>query len=144
MTDFIIGIFGVTLGVLIPAGRLLIYIRDTRLGKKVIDGEVIGINEEEKTVRIRYKADNESFYEFDHNAFAAFISGRIPEPGLKVSVTVHEDDPYSPLSVLMLRASDRISRKPYMNSSNALNLIRLAALSAFLLSGGLIALFGDV
>ena len=142
MSDKATGIMGIALGALFLLIWAVSAVWKASQGKRTLDGEVTEIDEENRIVVIRYRADKETCCEYDYPALGAFISGRIPPVGLKVSVTVYKQAPDRPVSVLMIPASDRVSRKPYFNSSNTLNAARILAVSLFCIAGGVIALWG--
>lgn len=115
-------------------------IRNALQGKKTLDGKVIGINHDKRSLRIRYKINKDTYQDIDYYKASCFLSGNIPKIGLKVTVTVYKENLYRPISVLMHKNYARGAKPGYLNSSKLLELIRLIGLSSFLIVCGILIL----
>jgi len=142
MGNKITGIAGIAVGVIILLIWACSAVRRAKQGRMMLDGKVTEVDSDRRTVGIRYRTGRDTYHESSYPAASAFLSGRIPPVGLKVSVIVHKDDVYRPLSVLMIPANSRVSKKPYFNSSNMINAARILVLSLSLIICGMIALWG--
>ena len=58
------------------------HIIDLRNGIKRTDGEIIGIDHENKTLRIRYRTGKDTYHEFDYHHLQCFATGVFPKMGL--------------------------------------------------------------
>lgn len=132
--------------VFLGAFMLLCYagaaIRNALQGKKILDGKVIGIDHDSRSLIIRYKIGKELYQDIAYRTASCFLSGNIPKIGLKVTVTVYKEDLYRPISVLMHKNYARGAKPGYLNSSKLLELIRLIRLSSFLIICGILTLIG--
>lgn len=140
--DKIIAIITIVLGILILSLGILPVLRNALNGKKTLDGKVIGINYDDQSLRIRYKINRDTYQDIDYYKKSCFLSGNIPKIGLKVTVTVHKDDLYSPVSVFMATKYAPFTKIGYLNDSRSLTLLRFVGLSSFLIIGGILLLIG--
>lgn len=137
MGDKIIAVITFAGGVIVLSLGIIFKIRNLLKGRKILDGKVIGINHDDQSLRIRYKIDKNTYQDIDYRCAGYFLSGKIPPVGLKLTVTVNKDDPYLPVSVLILTGSPRVTRKAYVNDSRVKQVLRFALLSSVLIIGGI-------
>lgn len=103
---------------------------------------MIGVNYDNRSLRIRYKIDRDTYQDIDYFKAGYFLSGNIPKIGLKVTVTVYKDDLYRPVSVLIMTGTRKITSTGYLNNSRFLAALGFAGLSSFLIIGGILILIG--
>ena len=140
MSPTVKGVFCVVLGALflsLPVIRVLV---NQITGRRMLSGKVTAVDRKTTTVHIRYRISKKDFHECDWKAQSAFL----PQPGLKVTVTVYRDDPYRPVSVLLGTKLMRGSPLGYMNTTMLLTVIRCAILGLFLIFGGVLFLTGEI
>lgn len=142
MEDRIFAIVSIFLGTLILSSGIFFVIRNALQGRKTLDGKVIGINYDDRSIRIRYKINRDIYQDIDYYKAPGFLSGNIPKIGLKVTVTVNKDNLYHPISVEILSKHMRGSKPGYLNNSRLLTLLRFAGLSSFLIICGILTLIG--
>lgn len=140
--DKIFAIVCIVFGGLILSSGIFFVIRNALEGKRILDGKIIGINYDDRSIRIRYKINRDTYQDIDYYKAPGFLSGNIPKIGLKVTVTVNKDDLYRPLSVLLTSKYIRGSKPGYLNNSRFLGFIRCVGLSSFLIIGGILTLIG--
>ncbi|MCR5305975.1 MAG: hypothetical protein K6E36_05690 [Oscillospiraceae bacterium] len=117
-------------------------IRNAREGTKTLDGEVIGYDYENRTILLKYRADNGETYEIGYPHLQSFATGVFPKTGLKVGITVRKDDPARVTNILLLQGFKRISGTGYLSSSRFRMALRTALLSGFFLFCGILFLTG--
>lgn len=144
MGEKIIAVITIAMGVIILSLGIIFKIRNLLKGRKILDGKITGINHDEQSLRIRYKIDNNTYQDIDYRCASYFLSGKIPPVGLKLTVTVNKDDPYCPVSVLILTGSPRVTRKGYLNDSRAKQALRFALLSSLFIIGGIFEWYNGV
>ncbi len=144
MPPAVCGTGAILLGVFFIALHLIPVIRNARYGWRTLDGEIIGINHENRLLRIRYRIGSDRFHEFDYEYAACFLSGVIPKTGLKVGVTVRAEDPYYVESVLILDKYMPFSGRGYLNNSRFHTVLRTAVFSGFFILCGILFLTGEI
>ena len=139
MNDKVLGIAGIAIGVLFLVLWAVSALWKAKQGRLTLDGRVTGVDPERQLIRVRYRTGRDTYHETEFSQAGAFLSGRIPPVGLRVSVTVYKADPYTPVSLLMIPSSGRITKKPYFNSGNTINRARILVFCLLFIAGGLIA-----
>lgn len=140
MSPTVKGVFCVVLGALflsLPVIRVLV---NQITGRRMLAGRVTAVDQKTMTVHIRYRIAKSRYHECDRKAQSAFL----PQPGLKVTVTVYRDDPYNPVSVLLGTKLVRGSPSGYANMTMLLTVIRCGILGLFLILGGVLFLTGEI
>ena len=143
MSPVFCGIGCILIGVFFIGILAFGYIRNVRNGMKTLDGEIIAINHDTQTLRIRYK-DKEQEYETDHHDLRCFATGIFPEIGLKVGVRVRTDSPSAPVSILLQRSSINGSRDRFIHCSRFHTILRLGFISGFFIFCGILFLTGQI
>lgn len=142
MSPTIYGIACILIGVFFIGILAFGYIRDAHSGMKTLDGEIIAIDHDTQTLRIRYK-DKEQYYEIGHHDLRCFTTGIFPKIGLKVGVRVHINNPSAPVSVLIQRSFINGKRNEFINCSRFHTIIRIGLLSSFFIFGGILLLIRE-
>lgn len=137
------GIIYIVMGATFLSFAAIPYIRNALKGQNTLNGKLIAINHENKTLRIRYRINKNTYHDIDYHEAVGFLSGKLPAIGLKLTVTVKKDDPYHPVSVLMIPGSRRITRKNYINHSNASPVIYGTLFGSFFIFCGIMTLLGE-
>lgn len=140
--DKLIGVLTFACGAILIAIEIYGIIRFRVNGQRVLNGKIIGIDYEARSLRIRYKISKNIFQDIDYYKSDCFISGIIPKIGLKVTVTVNKDDPYRPVSVLIAKRIMLFTKIDYMNNSRELTFLRLVGLGTLLIAGGILLYIG--
>lgn len=143
MKDTIMGSIYIIMGAVFVSLAVIPYIRDALKGQKTLNGKLIAIDHENKTLRIRYRIDRNTYHDTDYRGAVGFLSGKLPPIGLKLTVTVKKDDPYLPVSVLMIPGSPRITRKNYINFNKVHGMIYGTLLGSFFVFCGIMTLLGE-
>lgn len=143
MSPTIYGIACILIGVFFIGILAFGYIRDARSGMKTLDGEIIAIDHDTQTLRIRYK-DKEQYYEISHHDLRCFATGKFPKIGLKVGVRVRKENPSAPVSVLIQHSFLNGKRDEFINCSSFHTIIRIGVLSGFFIFGGILFLTGQI
>lgn len=143
MSSTFCGVACILIGVFFIGILAFGYIRDAYSGMKTLDGEIIAINHDTQTLRIRYK-DKEQYFEIDHYDLRCFATGIFPKVGLKVGVRVRKENPSAPVSVLIQRSYINGKRDEFINSSRFHTIIRIGLLSGFFIFGGILFLMGQI
>lgn len=108
----------------------------------MLNGKIIGIDHEARSLRIRYKIDKNTYQDIDYYKSSCFLSGIIPKIGLKVTVTVNTDNLYKPVSVFIAERMMPFTKIDYMNNSKELEFWGLVGLGALLSVGGIFIFTG--
>ena len=140
MSPTVKGVLCVILGavfLLLPVIRVLL---NQREGKRMLPGEVTGIDQKTKMLHIRCRIAKDTYHEFEWKADSGFL----PQPGLKVAVTVYKDDPYKPVSVLTGTKMMRGEPLGYTHGTMRHFIIRCAILGGFFVFCGVLFLTGEI
>lgn len=137
------GVVCILIGVFLIGILVFGYIRDICTGMKTLDGEIIAINHDTQTLRIRYK-DKEQYYETDRRELRCFATGKFPKIGLKVGVRVRKENPSAPVSVLIQRSFVNGKRDEFINCSRFHTVLRIGLVSGFFIFGGILLLTGQI
>lgn len=142
MENKIIGLLAIICGVILIAFEIFGLLRCKINGQKILNGKIIGIDHEARTLRIRYKIAQNTYQDIDYYKSTGFLSGNMPKIGLKVTVTVNTDDLYRPVAVMMTTMMMPFTKIGYMNNSKELTFLRLAGLGTLLIAGGMLVYTG--
>jgi hypothetical protein len=140
--DNIFGVLAILTGIILIAFEVFGLLRYKINKQKVLNGKIIGIDHEARSLRIRYRIDKNKYQEIDYYKSTCFLSGIMPKIGLKVTVTVNIDNPYCPVSVFIAKRMMPFTKIGYMNNSKELTFLRLAGLGTLLVAGGILILTG--
>ena len=142
MEDRIFGILAILMGIILIAIEIFGSLRYKINKQKVLNGKIIGIDHEARSLRIKYRIDKNTYQDIDYYKSDCFISGIMPKIGLKVTVTVNNDNLYRPVSVIIAKRMMPFTKIDYMNNSKELTFLRLVGLGALLIAGGIFACTG--
>ena len=142
MGDKILAILSIASGTALISIWIISNILNFLKGRKVLNGKIIGIDHEKRSLIIRYMIDKETYNEIEYHKSSCFLSNKIPKIGLKVSVIADKDDLFQPLSVVLATKMMIGSETGYTHTSRLLAALRLAGLGSVLIIGGILILTG--
>ena len=142
MGDKILAILSIASGTALISIWIISNILNFLKGRMVLNGKIIGIDHEKRSLIIRYMIDKETYNEIEYRKSSCFLSNKIPKIGLQVNVIANKNNLFQPLSVVLATKMMIGSETGYTHTSRLLGTLRLAGLGSVLIIGGILILTG--